>query len=295
MSSEEGLLSQAFEMWTDFKNEILYRNRFNIKHEVLDILECIANSCKSTLETGEILYRARIYTADTTFLNYLKAKDISEENNLFEQLNKAKIKNKMETKFWGYDEKDSFVPSDNNIVSDGRANPSYIKYLYTAEEPYTALVEVRPYLGSKVSIAEIKVNAPLIIADFSYESFGNLNGLEQNLLFLIMRDFSTPSDYDKKSYIPTQYVSEFIKNLGMEGIIFNSSLHKRGRNITIFNYEKCQPIGSSLYDIEDICFEAKGIAPLNQKTLIHQKLEPFKLKQAQDLLIKLSALKQKDS
>ncbi|MEH7887001.1 RES family NAD+ phosphorylase [Bacillus sp. JJ1609] len=287
MSSEEGLLSQAFEMWTDFKNEILYRNRFNIKHEVLDILESIANSCESTLESGEILYRARIYTADTTFLHYLKAEEISEENNLFKHFNKAKINNKMKTKFWGYDEKDSFVPLDNNIVSDGRANPSYIKYLYTAEEPYTALVEVRPYLGSRVSIAEIKVNEPLIITDFSYDSFGKLNGLEQNLLFMIMRDFSRPSDFDKKSYIPTQYVSEFIKNLGLEGIKFNSSLHERGRNITIFNYEKCQAIGSSLYEVEDICFEAKGIAPLHQKTLIHHKIEPFKFKQAQELLDKL--------
>lgn len=42
--------------------------------------------------------------------------------------------------------------------------------------------------------------------------------------------------------------------------------------ITVFNYEKCQPISSKLYEIEDICFEAKGIAPLNEKALIHHKL-----------------------
>jgi hypothetical protein len=88
------------------------------------------------------------------------------------------------SKFWGYNEKESFVPSDNNIVKDGRVNPAFIKYLYTAEDPYTALVEVRPYLGSKVSVAEIRVNETLTIADFSYSSIENLIGFEEYLMFL---------------------------------------------------------------------------------------------------------------
>jgi hypothetical protein len=107
-------------------------------------------------------------------------------------------------------------------------------------------------------------------------AFGSLEGLERKLMFLIMEDFSTPTDSDKSSYIPCQYNAELIKAMGIEGIKFNSSLHGAGRNITIFNYEKCQPISSKLYKIEDICFEAKGIAPLNEEELVHHKLEPYK-------------------
>jgi hypothetical protein len=273
--------ARAYDLWNSFKNEVLYQNRFIVKHEVLDYLKHVAETYKMTIESEIILYRARLFVGETDYLQYLK-KDWNEDEDLdlYGQLMKSKNKHAITTRkesgFWGYDEKESFVPINNDLVNDGRANPAYIKYLYTAESPYTALVEVRPYLKSKVSIAEIKVNEELIVANFSYESFGKLDGFEQNLMYLIMSDFSKPSDSDKKSYIPSQYVAEYIKTLGLDGIRFNSSLHGAGRNITIFNYEKCKPIGSKLYEIDDICFEAKGIAPLNEKELIHRKLEPYR-------------------
>jgi hypothetical protein len=283
MKIDRELLLKAYYLWASFKEEVLYKNRFIIKHEVLDYLKQIAEIYRKTIEKDTILYRARIYTGDDSFLHYLNTKtDKTDEESFLNAYYKAGVNFKQTTGFWGYNEKDSYVPSNNELISDGRVNPSFIKYLYTAEEPYTALVEVRPYLGSKVSIAEVRVNEPLIVADFSYESFGKLDGLEKKLMLMIMDDFSKPSDSDRRSYIPTQYVSEFIKTLGVEGIRFNSSLHGRGRNITIFSYEKCQPIGSKLYEIEDICFEAKGIAPLNENALIHHKLEPYRMKNVDD-------------
>ncbi len=105
------------------------------------------------------------------------------------------------------------MPPNNDMVGDGRVNPFLIKYLYTAEDPYTALVEARPYLKSMVSIAEIKTNEPLLVADFSFESFGHFEkGFERDLLFLIMDDFSTPSNGEIKNYLPIQYITEFVKS-----------------------------------------------------------------------------------
>jgi hypothetical protein len=254
----------------------------------------MAQICRKTIEKETILYRARQYTGDEYFLHYLHSTDETIEESFVTSALKARINQKQQTGFWGFNEKESYVPSNNNLIGDGRVNPSFIKYLYTAEEPYTALVEVRPYLGSKMSIAEIRVNSSLVVADFSYDSYGKLDGFEQSLMYMIMSDFSKPSDSDKKSYIPTQYVSEFIKTLGVDGIRFNSSLHDRGKNITIFNYENCQPIGSKLYEIEDICFEAKGIAPLNEKAFVHHKLEPYKIKQFDGFIKKLASMPRKD-
>jgi hypothetical protein len=229
-----------------------------VNHEVLDFLKRLAEGNQKTIDKDTVLYRARLYFGDETFIQYQGSDFNNEGLDVLEQLRMAKYKHNInsryESQFWGYDENDSFVPADNALINDGRANPAFIKYLYTAEKPYTSLVEIRPYLNSKVSVAKIRVNEPLIVADFSYESFGSFEGFEQNLMYLIMSDFSIPSDSDKKSYIPTQYVSEFIKTLGVDGIRFNSSLHGGGRNITIFNYQKCQPIGSKLYEIEDICW-----------------------------------------
>jgi hypothetical protein len=294
MNLDRDLLEKAYNMWSDFKEEVLYKNRFIINHEVLEYIKKMAQICRKTIEKDTILYRARQFTGDEYFLYYLHNTDKTTENSLVASTFKARFNKNQQTGFWGFNAEESFVPSSNNLIGDGRANPSFIKYLYTAEEPYTALVEVRPYLGSRVSVAEVKVNEQLVVTDFSLDSYGKLDGFEQNLMFLIMSDFSKPSDSDKKSYIPTQYVSEFIKTLGVDGIRFNSSLHNKGRNITIFNYENCQPIGSKLYEIKDICFEAKGIAPLDGKALIHHKLEPYKMKQLDDFFKNLASMQRKD-
>lgn len=295
MSIDNELFEKAYELWTSFKEEVLYKNRFIIKHDVLDYLKHFAETNQVKIEKDTILYRARLFTDNDTYIKY--ASSVVEGLEVDDHLKRAYLKlnngtnTNPESGFWGYDEKGSFVPSNNDTVNDGRANPAFIKYLYTAEDPYTSIVEVRPYLQSKISVAQIKINEPLTIADFTYDSFGKLEGFEQNLMYLIMSDFSKPTDSDKKRYIPTQYVAEYIKTLGIDGIKFNSSLYGRGRNITIFNYEKCKPVGSKLYEIEDICFEVKGIAPINEKNLIHYKLEAYKEKEYGEILKRLLEVK----
>ena len=282
---------KAYDLWSSFKEEILFKNRFFTNHKVLESIKDFAEKNLKQINEETILYRARIYDRDAYFLDHLNDEVSNAELDDIEKLVMAKYKTdislRQKSGFWGFNSEDSFVPISNNIISDGRTNPSYIKYLYTAEDAYTALVEVRPFLNSKVSVAEIKVNDLLEVADFSYESIRNFEGFEQNLIYLIMRDFSTPSNSEKKDYIPIQYIAEYIKTLGFDGIRFNSSLHGRGRNITIFNYKKCTPIGSKLYEIKDICFEAKALAPKDEDGLIHWKLEPYKEKDIKSLYLRM--------
>ncbi len=255
---DDELLKKAIDLWNDFKNMVLYNNRYIVKHPVLDYVESFTDKNQKTIEKGKILYRARQYKEET------------------DPRKRALKECSGGSSFWGYDEKESFVPTNNDSINDGRANPAFIKYLYASEEPYTALVEVRPYLGTKVSVAEIEIIESLNVADFSIESYGKHEGFERYLMFSIMDQFSIPSDSNIQSYIPTQYIAEFIKTLGFEGIRFNSSLHEWGQNLTIFNYEKCKAISSKLYKIKDICFEAKGLASENENDLIHERLRPDK-------------------
>ena len=53
-------------------------------------------------------------------------------------------------------------------------------------------------------------------------------------------------------YIPTQYISEFIKSLGFDGVEYQSSLNSEGYNIAIFNPSKlkCQKV--DVYEIKSI-------------------------------------------
>jgi hypothetical protein len=271
---------KAEAMWQEFKEEILYKNRFIVKHEVLSYLEQFVNKNNSLIEKDTVLYRARIYKEDSLPFNWrygISSLDVRKPlHKWLKESTIQKLKTNPELGFWGYDEQNSFIRNDNIEDYEGRTNPSFIKYLYTAEDPYTALVEVRPYLGSLVSVAEIRVDEDLKIADFSYKSIKNFGGFERSLFFMIMNDFSKPSDSDKKDYIPIQYIAEYIKNLGFDGIKFNSSLYDRGRNITVFKYQNCHAIGSKLYAISDICFDTEGLAPKDATALFHRKLEPYR-------------------
>lgn len=38
----------------------------------------------------------------------------------------------------------SYVPPDPKLIRDARSNPKFIRYLYMAESPTTAVYEVRP-------------------------------------------------------------------------------------------------------------------------------------------------------
>ncbi len=59
-------------------------------------------------------------------------------------------------------------------ASDGRANPKGIVCLYLATKQETAVLEVRPHIGSYVSIAQFKVLKELRLVDCSAKEIGNL-------------------------------------------------------------------------------------------------------------------------
>ena len=58
-------------------------------------------------------------------------------------------------------------------------------------------------------------------------------------------------DDDTLDYIPTQYIAEFVKRIGYDGIVFKSSLYndENSVNVVIFNFDKCEAVGSVVYDV----------------------------------------------
>ena len=60
---------------------------------------------------------------------------------------------------------------------------------------------------------------------------------KQKILLLISKDLSKPlRRFDTElEYVPTQYVCEYCKLNGVNGIRFNSSLHKGGVNVVLFD------------------------------------------------------------
>lgn len=158
--------------------------------------------------------------------------------------------------FQGYDAKNSFVPPVGT-VSEGRINPANIRYLYTCSDEKTSILETRIQPGEYVSIAEIKLRDEVHLVDFS-KNYSNIDAESEektdwiNFFVLGLAGVFQKPYVDNGSYYFCQYVSEYLKNWGFDGIAFRSSMAQVdfgpvGVNYTFFNYEKCEVVSSKLY------------------------------------------------
>ncbi len=136
---------------------------------------------------------------------------------------------------------DMFVPYPESRMrplkgsaTEGRANPKGIPCLYVASDKETAMSEIRPWLGSTVSVAKFSNRNELRVIDFSKHHNGTLpfffvepdDAKKIEAVWThIDKAFSEPvTNSDQKSdYAPTQIIAELIKSLGYDGIAFKSS------------------------------------------------------------------------
>lgn len=226
----------------EFIKEITYKNRNPRNTKALAFLDDIPTNPEYVIHKGTELYRCRII------------KDQS-------AINKG-------APFYGYDAKGSFVPPPES-TRDMRANYRYIPYLYASNNPYIAIVEVRPRLGASISIATIIANEDLRILDFTnLKKFLKMTDAKTNFFSDLSALFSKPvtNEDDITDYIPTQYIAEYAKNLGYDGIMFKSSLvpeinkaNLERYNVVIFNYDKCQAVKSNVVTVSEQYIECEQV------------------------------------
>lgn len=174
-------------------------------------------------------------------------------------------------------------PPPKHIAKAGRLNSEGIPYLYLSTKIDTAVAEVKPWIGSELTIGFFKVLSDLKIVDtsddkskhplFLYE-FVNQNG---EVIDIKKRSIESYTSIEKEEYIwsdinsaysrpispndsplkylPTQYLSEKLKIEGYDGIAYKSSLNQGGHNITLFDPEKAKCVGCRMFDIEQIKYE----------------------------------------
>jgi len=187
-------------------------------------------------------------------LLYLYGKSTKDE----EQMQKYLKNNKEDNLFKGYDKSNSTAPPIDK-TTEGRANPAFIRYLYLAESCETAMYEVRPIIGQEVSVAPMKVRKRLKLYDFTVlieeEGTAEVKANKESLFNVIGKAFTKPNHNRNELYIPTQYLAEYIKMLGFDGIRYGSALHKGGKNIMIFDPDLCEAISSDKYEINNVVLE----------------------------------------
>lgn len=243
---------EANTLWSSFRDDVLYKQRFFLNHPFLNKLAEIARTLETRIDPGKIYYRARIIDDNAVMEHmlrkYFDPNSTEEERTWY--YSKA-------NKFRGLSKEGSYVPRDPKLIRDARSNPKFIRYLYVAESPTTAVYEVRPVLYSAVNVAGIEVKEPLKIANIAVDidlSSAKEKSIDEWLLGFVQSAFSSPTN-NQDDYIPSQIIAEFFRSLGYDGIRYSSSLHEGGYNLTIYDVSKCEAVFST-----DMRFEKMKIS-----------------------------------
>lgn len=284
-------------LWESFTEEVKSNNRFFPESELLKKIEEISKKATCIINKGEILYRAREYT-QKEFLNNdiilsvaevlkeelselrFEREDILNESAMNiamismcsneEKYEKfiAKINNilKEKTSFCGFDRSNSDAPPCD-YAKEGRANPKGISYLYTAQDIKTAILEMRPQMQKMYNIATVELIKDARIFDFTYSPAEIQNG-EYSIvaeLHRISEEFSKPNFGDALEYVPTQFICEFIKHLGYDGIKYKSAVSNTGTNILFFDVNESSRAyditGSKVYVVDSLDVNISQLIP----------------------------------
>lgn len=183
-----------------------------------------------------------------------------------------KIENLLNNKkdFYGFDKSNSDAPP-NAYAKEGRANPKGISYLYTAKDIKTAILEMRPQMQKMYNIAIIEIIRDAKIFDFTY-SPEKIKEDEYSIvadLHRISEEFSKPNFGDQIEYAPTQFLCEYIKRLGFDGIKFKSAVSATGTNVLLFDVDAKTRVyditGSKVYTVNTLDIDISQVMPMENE------------------------------
>ena len=152
-------------------------------------------------------------------------------------------------------------------AKEGRANPKGIPVLYLATSPKTAMCEIRPWVGARVSCAMFKTTRALKLVDLSvyhdasltifFDKEPDSSEKEKSVWTRIDQAFSTPvsPEDDEADYAPTQVIAEFFKSNGFDGLGYKSALSKEGYNVALFNLGDAILDSCTLYGVNSIDYD----------------------------------------
>lgn len=184
-----GELRAVYDLWREFEKRVTRKTRFFPSDPFLEELEKLLSEYKYIVPADQAFYRARIYKW---------------ENN--------------ERHFMGqliYRAEEMGAPPPDK-TKEGRANPKGIPVLYVADDVYTAIAEVRPWRSSEVCVAKCITKKQCKVLDVASRGV-------HPIMTLLGIMFSQPvASHSEMDYLPTQVISEFVRNKGFDGIKYLS-------------------------------------------------------------------------
>jgi hypothetical protein len=154
-------------------------------------------------------------------------------------------------------------------AAEGRANPKGIPYLYLATTKETAMAEVRPWIGSSISVGQFETKKDMVLINCTNHHKGfvlyfeepDAEKKEQAVWSEIDKAFSEPVTLNDRvaDYAPTQILAEFFKTNGFDGIFYKSSLGE-GSNVVLFDIESAILVNCYLFEAKKISFDFHQVA-----------------------------------
>lgn len=222
--------------WEEFKKSIRNVNRFHNDYINFVLLRELLREAAISIPAGEKLYRARVS---------------NERGGV------------------GFSRKEMGAPPDD-IASSGRANSKGQSCLYLSSRKKTTVKEIRAHAFDYVTIATFKLIRDVNILDLCsisnnspfYTNTDKIDFLINNrILRAIESDLVKPmsrwdSDLD---YLPTQYISDFAKNCGYDGVRYISTFDKESYNIALFDSSACSCIYHRNFLVGDLDYKIHAV------------------------------------
>ncbi len=160
------------------------------------------------------------------------------------------------------------------LAAHGRANPAGIPYLYLASEVDTVIAEVRPHPGERICVAGFAVDDSSKIVDlrqprtlispFLLEDENEIAVMRGDVDFLeiLGRELATPIVPNNTAidYIPSQFLCEFIKKCGFDGVAYGSAM-SNGMNLALFDPDLANSTSIVEYDVTGLNFAYEAVDP----------------------------------
>ena len=218
--------------WQHFANSIKYNNRFHSEIFCADAFIYFLEGISRTYSAGTKFFRARI----------------------------SGNKNGFSTDEMGAPPPDKRTP--------GRVNPEGIGILYLSSDDKTVLSEIRATMFDYVSIGTFELLKDIKIANlsgisrtspFSYQGELERYAVNRDVFPEISLEIAKPlrrSD-SPLEYLPTQYIAEFIKSQGYDGVEFISTFREDGNNIAAFDQFLFKCVDVKTVEIAKIQYEIR--------------------------------------
>jgi hypothetical protein len=145
---------------------------------------------------------------------------------------------------------------------EGRVNPKGIPCLYFATSPEIAITEVRPWLGSTISLAAFETLRELRLVDCSEAAPKHSESATEAAVWEdINSAFAEQIVRSDRTgdYAATQILAELFKRERADGLTYKSAFSEQGFNLAIFNLEGAHLMESALFTVEKANFEFKPI------------------------------------